>query len=35
MILAASDHGMIMQAGTQRAGELRALEGRAAVAEPD
>jgi 2-keto-3-deoxy-L-rhamnonate aldolase RhmA len=34
MILAVSDHGLIMQAGAQRAGELRALEGKAATAAP-
>jgi hypothetical protein len=31
MILAASDHGMIMQAGAAKAKALRALEGRVAA----
>ena len=34
MILAHSDHGMMMEAGSARAKALRALEGKAAPAEP-
>jgi 2-keto-3-deoxy-L-rhamnonate aldolase RhmA len=34
MILAASDHGMIMQAGRHVSGQLRALEGQTPVAKP-
>ncbi|MCC6718418.1 MAG: aldolase [Acetobacteraceae bacterium] len=34
MVLAGSDHGMIMQAGTERAATLRALEGTAPAAAP-
>ena len=34
MVLAGSDHGMIVTAGTERAQRLRALEGAPPVAAP-